>query len=1032
VLFADVKGSMELAEQVDAEEWHSILDRFFQILADGVHRFEGTVNQYTGDGIMALFGAPIAHEDHGQRACYAALHLRDKLRRYADDLRRTKGLSFSVRMGINSGEVIVGKIGDDLRMDYTAQGQVVNLARRMEQSAAPDTACLSERTVKLVEGFFRLRDLGEFDIKGMTVPVRGFELEGMGKVRTRLDLSRSRGFSQFVGRVDEMGTLELALNRALQGDGQVVGVVGQAGVGKSRLCLEFVERCRAKDIRVLEAHCPAHGKTVPLLPILELLRNSFGITAQEHDLAAREKIAGRLLLLGLASNELLSLVFDFLGVPDPDRPLPQMDPEGRQRQLYSFVRRLVQARSEREPAVLLFDDTQWIDSASDGFLTQLVEATSGTRTLLLTNFRPEYNAEWMGRSDYQQLPLAPLGAEAINELLDDLLGHHPTTIALRGLIRERTGGNPFFIEEVVQSLHESGSLVGTRGAHRLATPVEQLAIPATVQAVLAARTDRLPEREKRVLQTAAVAAVMKKRFSESLLRRVVGLPPTDLAATLSRLHGDEFICEETLYPELEYAFRHPLIQEVVYSTQLSSRRAELHAALARALEEIHSDKLDEHAALLAHHWEEAGEVLEAGRCHQRAALLIGRNDITEARRHWRRLRELARELPESREMVQLGAAACSALLNLSVWLGGDEDWEALFQEGLGFAQQTGDRRILAELHYGFAGSALAVVDIEAYLERSREAMLLAEQTDDAVLAARARLRVMIALGHAGRIEESLALAEELIDTPMLDATHRWPLGSQPTLAGLWWRGYIRLYRGELDRGEEDIREALALARAEGDSGAEILCWSYLVIAGDLRSDSDHVLDYARAGVEASERSMGSAYTHLWPRIMLGLAHVLRGEWEEACMVLEESLEHVRAERGAGLNEPVGLHCLARALHGAAKSEHAVAIARQALEAPGGVLDPIIPACCTLARLLRETQGAAARLEIERALDRAAQLIEQGGLKTLSAVEREERARLAGLLGDQAAWRGGLEEAARIFEESGARKRAEALRGELAS
>ena len=635
VLFADIKGSMDMQEGIDAEDWHRIMDRFFEILTDGVHRFEGTVNQYTGDGIMALFGAPIAHEDHAQRACYAALRIRDGLRRFADELCTEHGIEFQTRIGLNSGDVIVGKIGNDLRMDYTAQGQTVGLASRVEQLAEPGRSYLTGHTARLVEGFFQLRDLGEFEIKGVAEPIRVHELEGVGSVRSRLDISRARGFSRFVGRVDKMATLEGALRRAREGHGQVVGVVGQEGVGKSRLCLQFVEQCRARGIRVLEAHCPAHGKTVPLLPILELLRNSFGITAEDTDQAAREKIAGRLLLLDRAFDDVLPLVFDFLGVPDPEKPPLQMDPEARQRQLYGFVRRLVQARSEREPAVLLFDDIQWIDEGSDAYLTQLVEATSGTRTLLLANFRPEYHAEWMGKSDYQQLPLSPLGPEAIDELLHELLGSDPTLAGLYDRIRERTGGNPFFIEEVVQSLAESESLSGARGAYRLLTPIEELAIPATVQAVLAARIDRLPEREKQVLQTAAVATAVDKRFSESLLGQVAGMLVPDLAAALSRLQADEFIKEEALYPEMEYAFKHPLTQQVAYDSQLSERREQIHSAVARVLEELPTERLDAQAALIAYHWKRAREEGKAGDWQIRAILrsvaydaLIGGGDRT--------------------------------------------------------------------------------------------------------------------------------------------------------------------------------------------------------------------------------------------------------------------------------------------------------------------------------------------------------------------------------------------------------------------
>jgi class 3 adenylate cyclase len=611
VLFADVKGSMDLAEQVDPEEWHKIMDRFFAILSDGVHRFEGTINQFTGDGIMALFGAPIAHEDHAQRACYAALHLQQELRRYADEIRLEHGLGFSVRMGINSGEVVVGRIGDDLRMDYTAQGQTVGLAARMEQMADPGKALLTGHTAKLVSGYFQLRDLGETRVKGLNNALHVHELEGMGRVRTRFDESRARGFSKFVGRQSEMAALEAALGQAIAGNAQVVGVVAEPGTGKSRLCYEFAGRCRARGIVVYEAHGLSHTKLVPFHPILELLRAIFRITDQDGNEAAREKIAGRMLLLDEALADGLPIVFDFLGVPDSERPAPPLGPEARQRQLLDLIRRLARARSAREPAVLLFEDLHWFDRASEEFIENVVaEVAPGNRTLMLLNFRPEYHASWMRRSYYQQLPLLPLGPEAIRELLADLLGTDSSLRRLTELIQERTGGNPFFIEEIVQSLLETRALVGTRGAYRLDKPLEQIGVPATVQSVLSARIDRLPEREKQVLQ---IASVIGKNFSEPILRRVGEIGDGDLPAALHALTSAEFLYQEVLYPQAEYAFKHPLTQEVAYRSQLAERRARVHAAVARAIEELDSGKLGERAALLAYHWERAGDAREAAK-----------------------------------------------------------------------------------------------------------------------------------------------------------------------------------------------------------------------------------------------------------------------------------------------------------------------------------------------------------------------------------------------------------------------------------
>ena len=456
-----------------------------------MHRFEGTVNQYTGDGIMAIFGAPIAHEDHARRACWAALHLSDELRRYARELRRERGLSFAVRMGLNSGEVVVGKIGDDLRMDYTARGHTVGLAARMEKLAEPGRVYLTEHTAALVEGYFHLEDLGAFEIPGVQAPLRVHELGGVGALRTRLDVSRARGFSRFVGREEEMATLEAALGRALAGTGQVVGVVADAGVGKSRLCFELAERCRARGVRVYEAHCVAHGTMIPYLPALEFFRTYSAVTDRDSDDEVRRKIAGTVLLLDPGLADALPLLFDFMGVPDPKRPAPPMEPEARQRQLLGAVKRLVQARSRQEPALLLWEDLHWIDGGSATIVDKLAEAVDGTRTLLLANFRPEYRAPWMQGSSYQQVPLRPLDPAAIDELLRDLLGADSSVVPLAALVRERTGGNPFFIEEVIQALVEGGSLAGGRGAYRLARPVADLAIPPTVQALLASRIDRL-------------------------------------------------------------------------------------------------------------------------------------------------------------------------------------------------------------------------------------------------------------------------------------------------------------------------------------------------------------------------------------------------------------------------------------------------------------------------------------------------------------------------------------------------------------
>ncbi|MGE5407038.1 MAG: adenylate/guanylate cyclase domain-containing protein, partial [Syntrophothermus sp.] len=404
VLFADVSGSMDLAEQQDPEEWSKIMRRFFSILADAVNRFEGTVDKFTGDGIMAVFGAPVAHEDHARRACYAALQMLDDVSEYAAELRRAPGLNFSTRIGINSGEVVTGAIGAG-EGGYTAIGHTVGLAQRMEALAEPGKAYLTEHTAALASGFLDLEDLGEFEIKGASRPLRVFELAGVGAARSRLDLARERGFSRFVGRAREMEDLGAALERARAGEGCAVGVVADAGVGKSRLFLEFVQRCREEGLEVFEAQAQAHGKSIPLMPVLQMLRAFFGIGEGEPDQIARERIAGRALLLDPEFGRDLPLIFDFLGVPDLERPAPQMSPEARQRALGGIVCRLINGPDRRKAIVLVIEDLHWIDGASEEFLCKIVD--SETKLQILTTRRPEYSPPWLARAVVSRLPLEP-------------------------------------------------------------------------------------------------------------------------------------------------------------------------------------------------------------------------------------------------------------------------------------------------------------------------------------------------------------------------------------------------------------------------------------------------------------------------------------------------------------------------------------------------------------------------------------------------------------------------------------------------
>jgi predicted ATPase/class 3 adenylate cyclase len=1024
VLFADVKGSMELAEAVDPEEWHEILNQFFQILAEGVHRFEGTINQFTGDGIMALFGAPIAHEDHAHRACYSALHLREPLREYADELRRTRGLNFSVRMGLNSGEVIVGKIGDDLRMDYTAQGHTVGLAQRIEQLTPAESAYLSDRTARLVTGFFELRDLGKFKLKGVRAPTRVWELSGVGPSRTRLDVSEARGFSRFVGRDDEMAALDAALSDALRGDGRAVGVVGAAGLGKSRLCLEFVERCLEQGASVYKAHSPSHGVTIPFLPVRELLRGLFAIADADSDEDARKKIAGTLVLLGDAEPEQLPYVFDFLGVADPEDPPPAIDPETRKRELFEFLRRLVQARSVRGTSVLLFDDVHWIDPGSDEALTELVDAVRDTRTLLLVNYRPEYEAGWIEAPWVRSLPLEPLGREAIEALLDDLLGRDPTLASVRERIVERAGGNPFFTEEVVQSLVESDALVGARGAYRASRTVEQLEIPASVQPILAARVDRLADREKRLLQ---IASVIGKRFREPLLRQIADLSDSDFASALMTLQDGEFLRVEALFPEVEYAFKNPLTQEVAYDSQLAAAREQIHGAVARAIGQLDAEKLEERSALLAHHWEEAGDALEAARWNLRAVAWLSGNDLESTLRHLEKAHALAGSAPEGAESARLRLSACVQLVSFS-----EHPLDEIFEEGMALAVELREFEARLSLLVIGAIRAQQVGDLERHEQLIREGQRIAPPDD---LRCRFVLGFQAGLSRSKRGDALGALeafdeAAEFVDAARELADD---LVSRGAYLGYYInRAHVLALLGRLDEAEQVADQALALSRQYRAANWEADSLAISSLIARARGEVGAAQRSAREMLEVAAR-LGSPLWTSQATVTSGWAYALAGDWPAAIEALERGLALAR-ESGVPIDaEGSALSVLSHACLEEVDLERARSAADQALACAERKQnrEARIGAILALARLRLHTEGAPARDAIAALLDEAGLLIRETGNYVYAPAVSELRAELARATAEPAGRERALEEALRLYTEMKATGHAERIAAQLA-
>ncbi len=598
VLFADLKGSMELLADRDPEEARKFLDPVLERMMEAVHRYEGTVNQVMGDGIMALFGAPLALEDHAVRACYGALWMQDQVKRYAEEAQRTAGVPIHIRVGLNSGEVVVRSIGSDLHMDYTAVGQTTHLAARMEQMAMPGSILLTADVLRLAEGHVLVKRVGPVPVKGLEAPVEVWELTGAGPARSRLQAAAARGLTRFVGRQGELEALRGALERAGSGQGQVVALVGEPGVGKSRLFWEFTRSHRTQGWLILESSSVSYGKATAHLPLIDLLKAYLQVEDGDTTQRVREKVTGKVLTLDERLKEIIPPLLWLLETLPEDDPFRSLDPRQRPGRILEAVKALLLRESQRQPVIPVFEDLHWIDSETQALLDMLVESLPTARLLLLVNYRPEYRHGWGGKTYYTQLRVDPLPPENCEEVLQALVGDDPGVAPLKHLLIDRTEGNPFFLEESVRSLVEARVLVGERGAYRLATPLHAIQVPATVQAVLAARIDRLAPEEKTLLQT---AAVIGKDFSYPLLQAVADQPEETLRRGLAHLQAAEFLYETSLFPIPEYTFKHALTLEVAYGSLLQERRCALHARIVEAIERLYADRLAEHIDRLAHH-----------------------------------------------------------------------------------------------------------------------------------------------------------------------------------------------------------------------------------------------------------------------------------------------------------------------------------------------------------------------------------------------------------------------------------------------
>jgi class 3 adenylate cyclase/tetratricopeptide (TPR) repeat protein len=893
VLFADLKGSLELLAERDPEEARQLLDPVLERMMEAVHRYEGTVNQVMGDGIMALFGAPIAHEDHAVRACYAALRMQASAQQYAEEVQRTHGVPFQIRVGLNTGEVVVRSIGSDLHMDYTAVGQTTHLAARMEQMAMPGSILITADVLMLAEGYVQVKPLGPVPIRGLSMPVEVYEVIGAGPVRTRLQAATARGLTRFVGRQVELEALRQGLEKADAGHGQVLALVGEPGVGKSRLVYEFIHSHRTHRWLILESDSVSYGKATPYLPVLGLLKAYFQLDNRDDGRKIREKITGKLFTLDRALDPILPALLALLEVPVEDAQWQALDPPQRRQRTLEAVKRLLLRESQVQPLLVVFEDLHWIDIETQAFLDSLVESLPTARILLLVNYRPEYQHAWGHKTYYTQLRLDPLPRESAEELLQALLGDDAGLVSLKRLLIDRTEGNPFFLEESIRTLVETRALVGERGAYRLTQALQRIRVPATVQAVLAARIDRLLPEEKRLLQAAAVIGT---DVPFALLQAIAELPDEALRRGLAHLQGAELLYEMRLFPELEYTFKHALTQQVAYESLLQERRRALHGHIVEALETLYPDRLADQVERLAHHalrGEVWGKALpyfqEAG------AKAAARSAYWQAVACFEQALIALEHLPERQDTREQAIDLRFELRNALLLLG---EYERIFdclREAETLAEALNDQRRLGRVSYYMTNYFWVMGDHERAVESGQRALAIAMALEDFPL----QVMANYSMGRAYHILGDYPQARDFLGRNVAslegDLVHEYfGLTALPSVLSRTYLTWCLAEMGAFAQGLACGGEAVRIAEAVDHPYSLISAYQGVSYPYFRKGDLDKA-------TPVLERALALCRAHipaLFPEIAsaLGYAYALSGHLPEALPLLEQAVKQAAAMR----------------------------------------------------------------------------------------------------------------------------------------
>ncbi len=924
-LFADVVGSTELAERLDPEDVQTLMRRCFDLMLEQVHRYEGTVAQFTGDGILALFGAPIAHEDHAQRAVRAALAIQHALRAYRRELQEQHGLDFQMRIGLNSGPVVVGTIGTDLNMTYTALGDTVNLAERVQGLAEPGSVVISQQTQRLVGGYFVTRDLGEHRVKGKAEAVGVHEVLRPSRWRSRLDVYAEHGLSPLIGRERDLETLREKFKLARAGQGQVVLVSGDPGIGKSRLLYELKRRLEGEALTWLEGRCIAYGRDTPYLPLIDILKASFEIAEADGEAAIVRKLERATMAMGGAVVAGLPYLKFLLSVDPGDAAVASMDAQLRKACSFEALRTLTLAGAAIRSLVLVVEDLHWIDRLSEEFLSYLADVLPEHPILLLLTYRPGYEHPFGERPHVVEVRLSNLSAPETAALAEGMLDVERLPEELQRLIAARAEGNPFFVEEIVKSLLEAGAIRREDSRYVLAKPVAEIHVPDTIQDVIMARLDRLEEEPKRALQT---AAVIGREFAVRLLERTAELQGRT-EAYLRELKAVELVFERSLYPELAYMFKHALTHDVAYQSLLVARRKALHRVVGEAIEALYADRLAEQYETLAHHyeraeaWDKALEYLQKSGDKALAAF-APQQAISFYDRAIAVVERSERDLAPERA-IGLHYSRGQALMLTSDWGRSAESFQGMLRA----AQQAGDAS-----QEGLALNQLSLVYLwghrfEDALERAEQGRQLALAIDDPAILAGSLLISGYVPAVTGRLKEARQVLGEMLEAtrraanPIMSGLGHYVLGqidrwqgdaagalvhldeglqigrrhqvSMALLRGLWFEGLAHCGRGDYEQAFGSLREAFELSArlGERDNRCRVLNslgWVYM----DLCNWDLAIQHNAQSAAEA--RALGNPEIIRNAELNLADCCLALGRLDEAQQYLE-TVERESRQRG---------------------------------------------------------------------------------------------------------------------------------------